>query len=95
MTVRFDIRQIHDPVLRRDLERHRDGLIDHYGNALGGFHTLVPDKRSDVERAAHLMALAWMQRARSTGLSAKDDADLKRLEGIASDAVTKLGIPLR
>jgi hypothetical protein len=95
MTIAFDIRAVHDRTLRSDLQKHRSGLIDHYGNALGGFAGLSAERRIQVERAAHLMALAWTQRARAQSLTDKDEADLKRLEGIATASVVDLGIPLR
>ena len=95
MGIAFDIRHVHDRTLRSDLQNHRAGLIDRYGNALGGFAGLSAERRIEVERAAHLMALAWTQRANALDLSAKDEADLKRLEGIAAVAVTDLGIPLK
>ena len=69
-------------------------MIDHYGNALGGFAGLSAERRIDVEKAAHLTALAWTQRSHASDLGAKDEADLKRLEGIAAAAVEELGIPV-
>jgi len=91
MTIKFDIRHVADRS-RRDLERRRDILIQQYADALGGYASLNPQRRFEVERAAHLMSLAQGQRALAADISAKDEADLKRLEGLAAAAVEQLGI---
>jgi hypothetical protein len=83
---------------RRERARRRRELIEAYSNALGGDGALTEGQRTDVRRAAELMALSEAMRA----LAMQEDgaggpgavAVLVKLEGTLARAMKRLNLPL-
>jgi hypothetical protein len=89
--VKFQIQQVHDKADRRRVERRTGELMTIYSNALGGMHTLGAADRVDIEIAAQLTALVELGQERVGGSPEPGDpAALKRLETLATAAVSKL-----
>lgn len=95
MPIWFDIRQVHDKVDRSKLSSRKSLLvIDELGNALGGFHNLCPERRVHVERAAEMIALVEINRARIGAQT--ESADVRaftRLKQRTSEVVRKVELP--
>jgi hypothetical protein len=76
--------------------RRRRELIAAYSNALGGPAALTEGQRTDIRKAAELVALSEAARARAMQEGTADAGDISamvRLESTASRAVRALNIP--
>lgn len=93
-TVKFSLEAVRDRDDRTRVERRRRQLMAQYAAALTGVD-LGQHRRVNIARAAELVSLlelAWVKSGDDEAAS-QDASDFLRLGELASEAVTKFGLP--